>query len=303
MIQELIQEIIYNKTSLNEALTKAKVIAYRIKNDEFKIWLENELNGYPDKLNIPKYREVACTPKALLEGMFHDRYESRINPPAGISHDFFKEPVLFSISTIEQGVKEAEEDNDEFLFIPYISEFTDMISKFYPIPDNNIIVETGADVRVSSMRNIIEITKQKLLDTLLKLDEAFPDFDSAYSNNQENAKVASTIITNNIYGGNSPINVGVGNNIQQHSSTTVTTETINHTINELAKHGVDESSIEELKQIFAQKPDRQTISQKALGWIGKMGTKAIEKGIEMNLPKIIEEVNKVVEMYVNQPNN
>ena len=49
MIKDLIKDIAYDKISVTQALTRAKLIAYKIRNDTFKNWISNELNGYEAK--------------------------------------------------------------------------------------------------------------------------------------------------------------------------------------------------------------------------------------------------------------
>jgi hypothetical protein len=44
-----IQLEILSPASLSAVLRKAKVLAYRLKNQEFKNWIEHELNGYKDQ--------------------------------------------------------------------------------------------------------------------------------------------------------------------------------------------------------------------------------------------------------------
>lgn len=57
LIQELRNDVIDGKVSLATTLRKAKVLASLLKHDEFKIWIDKELNGYrQDDPNVPDYR-------------------------------------------------------------------------------------------------------------------------------------------------------------------------------------------------------------------------------------------------------
>jgi hypothetical protein len=46
LIQSIQQDILSTNVSLTNILLKAKVLAYQLKNDEFKQWVKNELDGY-----------------------------------------------------------------------------------------------------------------------------------------------------------------------------------------------------------------------------------------------------------------
>jgi len=54
-----IQTEILSTASLSTVLRKAKVLAYRLKNQEFKDWIEHELNGYDNVDSLPKYRRIS----------------------------------------------------------------------------------------------------------------------------------------------------------------------------------------------------------------------------------------------------
>ena len=55
MIKELIKDLTYDKISINQALTRAKLIAYEINNEDFKNWINKELNGYLTDNKLPEY--------------------------------------------------------------------------------------------------------------------------------------------------------------------------------------------------------------------------------------------------------
>lgn len=56
IIQSIQQDILNPNVSLANILLKAKVLAHRLHNDEFKQWVRNELDGYSEKELIPDYR-------------------------------------------------------------------------------------------------------------------------------------------------------------------------------------------------------------------------------------------------------
>ncbi|MCR9172893.1 MAG: hypothetical protein NXI10_10390 [bacterium] len=59
MIKELIRDIAYDKITVSQALTRAKLIARQVKNDTFTNWLNKELNGYEyDDALLPEYRKI-----------------------------------------------------------------------------------------------------------------------------------------------------------------------------------------------------------------------------------------------------
>ena len=51
-----LQSDILSSAPLSDVLRKAKVLAYRLKNQEFKDWVECEANGYRLGSPLPEYR-------------------------------------------------------------------------------------------------------------------------------------------------------------------------------------------------------------------------------------------------------
>jgi AbiTii len=41
-------------------LRKCRVLASRLQNDELKQWVQSELDGYRDEMEVPEYRHIHC---------------------------------------------------------------------------------------------------------------------------------------------------------------------------------------------------------------------------------------------------
>lgn len=55
-LDELIEQVVDEQATLNSVLLKAKVLAYNLRADNLKIWLEGEINGYNSEAVMPEYR-------------------------------------------------------------------------------------------------------------------------------------------------------------------------------------------------------------------------------------------------------
>jgi hypothetical protein len=140
----------------------------------------------------------------------------------------------------------------------------------------------------------LNITKQKLIDTLLELDKNFPDMENDFEPSKENIEKAKTIINTNIYGGNVNTNVGLGDNVNQSQNLTINNQLFEKKIEEIRNLGINEEQIEEIINIVNSENDKISLSKKLMTWVGKISTKAIEKGIEMNIPVLIEKIQELI---------
>lgn len=59
-IELIVEGLVSSDKKLSDILLKVHILAYKIKNEELKTWINNELNGYVEK-DKPDYRIVASS--------------------------------------------------------------------------------------------------------------------------------------------------------------------------------------------------------------------------------------------------
>ncbi|RXM42669.1 hypothetical protein [Flavobacterium sp. YO64] len=293
MIKELIEDLTFNRINLAQALTRAKIIAYKIKNEQFKEWLQSEINGYANK-ELPQYRNIDCDVFAEIVEPFSGKRTipidvSSLENEVDNQYSFYKMRMTQSIGTLEIGLEKDREKGNGYGYMYLPLELTRTISQM--CDDGENITAIKRRVQLSQIDFIIEQTKQKLLDTLLELNDAFPDFENSFSNsNNVNEQKVQTIINHNIYGNNSNSNIGIGDNITQNINNENSLEEL---VKELQKIGVEKIEIEKIETIIKTEP-KESLSKKALGWVGNVASKAIEKGVELQVPILIETISKYI---------
>src|SRR5699024_9724626 len=100
---------------------------------------------------------------------------------------------------------------------------------------------------------------------------------------KSNNKKVQNIITQNIYGNHSNSNIGVGENIQL---TIIPSPQIGDLIQDLHDLGVPKEDTDKMREIVSDSKDKD-IAKKIFEWVGNLSTKAIEKGVELQIPTII----------------
>lgn len=292
MIKELIKDISYDKISLDQALTRAKLIAYKIDNDEFISWISRELNGYDDLDIIPEYRELHCDIVARVENPYNG---TRLVPidltefDRSIDGNLYKFNYTLSIFGVEQNLEAVKHSNEQYGYIDFPIEIVRDISKL--VQQNNISA-VSRKMQFSQLHNILSITKQMLLDTLLELNKAFPDLEDEYMNDDKK-DTASQIITTYIYGNNASSNVGVGKDFTQGISNSYT-EKVEQVLNDLRQLGVPNEDINELEDIINNEPDKNKLGAKFLAWSSALMTKAVEKGIDVKVPEVLDAIQNLI---------
>ncbi|MFO0477638.1 MAG: hypothetical protein ACK50L_02490 [Bacteroidota bacterium] len=296
MIKELIRDIAFDKITVSQALTRAKLIAYEIKNEIFKSWLSKELNGYEfEDVLLPKYRKIWSEIQLTAEFPFGKIHTFPV--VLDETNKEFAEKLNFHratepIAIIEQNVAQMK-DGKGSIHLP--GGMVQLLGELYSthIEAQGGVIRSGKrTIGKVQLSNIIELTKQKLIDTLQELEEQFPEIDNKYIMNEENDKKVGNIITNNIYGNNNPLNVAAGDNIKQGD--------INFTINKghlekLKEYGVDDSALQELTVIDKVTPQgNPERKSKIMGWLGKVTASLAAKGVYESIPQVVEYVGSLM---------
>ena len=214
MINDLIKDLAFDKIPLSQALNRAKLISYKINNSDFKEWLQSEISGYKD-MELPKYRIIGCEVFAEIFDPMRGGTRtipmdvSNLEDTLDLKHSFYSMRMAQSIGTLENGLEKDKESNYGYMY--FAPEFAKTLADMSP--DGQFITAVKRRVYLSEIDYILEQTKQKLLDTLLELDNAFPDLENTFSNNKDDEQKAQTIIHHNINGNHTNSTIGVGINL------------------------------------------------------------------------------------------
>lgn len=220
MIKILINELATDKINLSQALTRSKVIASTLNNQIFKKWLIKELEGYDSEQDsmLPEYRRLMCFSYLTIDCGFGQIKNLPIiiesNDVLYPIFSFFNE--VEAIYSIEATIATI---NTPKCVIPYPSDLVLTLANLFQNQLGNAAAR-GAykEISKTQLYGIINLTKQKLLNMLLELNEQFPNIDNEFALTNESSSIIQNIITTNIYGAGNPINIAAGENTQQNSN-------------------------------------------------------------------------------------
>ncbi len=296
MIKEIIRDLAFDRITVSQALTRAKLIAHQIKNETFKAWLNKELSGYEnDDTILPDYRKVWAEIHLTAELPYGQTHTFPVVFPDNrkdLDDLWNYHRVISPISIIELDIEHLSEGNGT-IYLP--GGAVQKIGELYKVKVQSLggVIRNGKrTIGKAQLANIVELTKQKLIDTLQDLEEQFPELDNKYIMNEENNTKAQNIITNNIYGNNNPLNVAAGESIKQGD--------IDFTINEaqydkLRELGVQEVEVEELKSLDNELPKGNPERKgKIMGWLGKVTASLTARGIYDAIPELVENVGDLI---------
>ncbi|HLO51613.1 MAG TPA: hypothetical protein VK211_24580, partial [Kamptonema sp.] len=185
LIMSLLRQIQDNSCNpdfqVADLLRQCKILAARLDYEPLKIWVENELNGYPNKENLPEYRIIKklVWQGDFMNGVYH--YKNYIFYP-NIPEHFIEESEIYILS-FPQGVsslKQLTDTHKSDLRFPVPSEAVNMMGQFVKILSLGYVCTSAARViNVSSVVNILDTIKTKILDFTFEIEAENPEAGNA----------------------------------------------------------------------------------------------------------------------------
>ncbi len=171
-IDSIIEDIVNSQIKLSDTLIKTQVLAFKIKNEKFSEWLNDELNGYVDKVR-PLYR---CISAVVLGNLIVDAgfrgVVTRKNYPLPIEllGDDIKENLY--IASLDAKVSELEvlaaTEGTLRVFLPH------SLGALLDIHITPWHVDTSwQSISQTSIIGILTTIKSTLLNFLLNLNKEF----------------------------------------------------------------------------------------------------------------------------------
>lgn len=168
LVDRIIQDLGEDKP-IKGILLKAQIVASKLNNNDFKTWIENEQNGYPDASNLPDYRVLNAIVKADLSIPFSG-YVRNYTIPAGIYDDpiieecICKVRITHSLQEIET-IYENKKGGNVSTNLPAMT-YTE-VNKYV----SGNVEQLKQEFSVASLIHIVDIFKSKLLSFFLDIEK------------------------------------------------------------------------------------------------------------------------------------
>jgi hypothetical protein len=300
LISEIRDDILNTAVPLASILRKAKVLAYKLKSEELKTWVDQELSGYggvsPD--GLPDYRRFRvrsyCT--------FTNGFWVLSNQPAPI-HRFKDQEAIdaaelhaagASVSVLESSL---QSDNQTFNS-PWESPLLDYLNQSGLLEHGVRCIGAHRSIGRGTIEHVLDSIRTRLLNFLLEIEEMNPDSDSVpplkkVPPTQTDRMVRSLIIGNNNV-------VAAGEQISQTVEMRVERGDLASLKAELKRIGVDDQDTDELET--AIKSDGPASKDKKFGakvceWMGNLTKKMLNGGGKLVITTAPGVIEKALSAY------
>lgn len=277
LVADLKAEILDSNSELPAILRRAKVLAYSLKSEELKQWVELELGGYPVSAEgLPAYRKAP----AQNVGNFSGPVGARMNGvpiPIGSLPDHAKDWAREVLIVEGVGSLQTHARSDEDLLqanwpADLIAEVQDDVYQGYSL------VMAWKPLTRARIMQVLESIRNSLLNFILELEDQFPE---ETSSDQTISSIppdgVSNIFHYYIVGDHNVVASGGG--FTQTVVQSFEKGDLASLLSYLTQLGVEEDDFDELKAALEEEktPRRDgSFGPKVAEWLGKMVSKAAQ---------------------------
>ncbi|MCL5959400.1 MAG: hypothetical protein M1358_08805 [Chloroflexi bacterium] len=277
LLGEIRDAAVDSEVSLSVVLRKSKVLAARLGHEAFKKWVDQELNGYRLKGELPEYRIISVESRGYFSGPFGSGLNNAPIPPGCLPENFRE---LASIVYLTDGVSAYEalvkQGGGSTCQSPWpadlivsvgseIYEGLNCLSAWRVIPSNSLVA-------------VLDTVRNRILNFVLEIEEEAPEAGEAKPGTRPlPGERVNQVFNTYILGGNNNLASG-SSNFTQNVVNTVQKGDFDSLRSYLASLGVSAKEIQELEKAIQQDGEPQhprQFGEKVAGWIGKMTSKAV----------------------------
>lgn len=299
LLRDIQNSAVSSESKVTDLLRKCKILAARLGNKNFELWIENELSGYKSKEKLPSYRIIRNVEiKGHFGGPFGSGLRNASIPPAcldkKIQEILISEYLMSGISVYEELLFTSDTGTFQ-VSIP--SDFLVLYGdKIY---ENMSCLEAWKVIPRGIIVGLIDDVRNRVLSFALEIEKVNPEAGEAPLNTEPiPQKSVSQIFNTHIYGNIGAISSGNENTVQY--------QTININNNfdglkqELQKLGINDDDIKSLENSIKgdKHKDKEQLGEKTTSWLLKMISKAASGALKISIATATEVLPKLICNYL-----
>jgi AbiTii-like protein len=301
LLDQIIELLSSDKANLTDALLKTKVLLHQIGKKELAAWVNSELNGYPDDVEVPPYRVLNMHVRAN----FMNPGWRATDHPIPLGHLTPKQRENLEIGKARESLAVLEDlasQNDGgSLQRPIPMEANGILSK--GLASGFRVQQAWCQISPHDLKGIVVAVRSRLLDFLLELKSSAGNT-ATDTNLQEKVRGfdATSLFNNAIFGPNTTIVVGHHNTQTLHNQ--IAANDFAALSHELATVGVSASEIAELKRAIDQdrlESGKPSLEGKTGNWLTRLLSRAAQGAMDVSVEQLSTVGVRALMAYLGMP--
>lgn len=259
---------------LPDLLRKCAILAARLKNDEFRTWVDHELNGYDNGARVPTYRILSIQARGDFFGPFGSGLRNAPIPPSSLPEDLRHHAETAYIMQSVASLADILDSSDSDLRMPWPPDLTVLVAgDIYE--DGNCAVAWKVISR-GQIAGVLDTVRNRILAFVLEIEAAAPDPGSWPSNSVPLPQEQVSHVFQTYIQGNAS-NVILGSSEFSVSSVTVNAGDLESLLAAMRSLGLSESEMAALKVAIERDGiagTRTSLGKRVTKWLGEATAKA-----------------------------
>ena len=301
LIQELQNDILDPKTNLSSILRRARVLASILRNEEFKKWVDDELNGYKgNNEEIPDYRQAHVESFGDFVNPLGNQWKNVPIPTLNL-HDRTKKFATEFL--LAEGVRALESHiaSDSPCFnAQWPANLVAIISDKIYVESN--CISAWKSISRGQVEQVLDTVRNRLLGFVIELQERYPEIGESEDAISKVPKEQISSVFNTFIFGNNNV-VASGSDIDQEVHQQIHENDLDALLRYMELIGIPANDAKELKKAIEEDGPRTEpgkFGSKVVDWISKMTKKAIEGTLDVAIssaPTLIKKASKALLGY------
>jgi hypothetical protein len=288
LIDEIIGLLSSEQASLTDVLLKTKILLHKIGQKDLVEWVNHELNGYPQSVELPAYRILRCEIHANMANVAFQA----TNHPLPLWHLTQEQREMLRQVSLRQSLSVLEKlvsSSAGHLESPIEMEFNGLLGK--SLSPGTRIQRAWRDFSSAEIRGVIVQVRSRLLDFCLEIKPNLVDDESTNTvKTTTDMNGTKAIFQDAIFGNNANVTIQMGAGNNQSVNVSSNPGDFDALAKELMNLKVAYAELAELKAAIDADHGFEVAVRKEFGpnvksWIKKMLCKASEASwqIELNI--------------------
>lgn len=275
LLRDIQDAAVDGSSDLETLLRKCRILASRLQNEDFKFWVQSELDGYKNDRLVPDYRKFQGNPYGNFSGFAGRQLKNALIPESCIPKKYRDQLTAIElregVGSLIDLVKDCNTGSiqkiwpaDAYrLFGHQIYENMHLLQAWIPIPKNLLV-------------GILSTVRNRILNFALEIESSNPDAGEAALNQRPIPEErVSQIVNNYIFG--TVGSVASGYDINQTNQQTIHAGNFESLANFLRNTGFNDTDIIDLGGILKteQPPQKGGFGPKVKEWLTRVAEGAV----------------------------
>jgi AbiTii len=277
LVRKIRDGVVDANVSLPTILREAKIMAVVLNNKELRTWIDRELGGYPEEVELPPYRRL----KSPVLGNFSARFIGNLTGyqlPVSLMPETFRKmaeslSITNSVKEIEALVATATGD----LRRTWPTEATLLLRDHTGVNPDFEIMEVYQPITKSQLEGVLDAVRNHLLDFVLGLQELDPNvLDSEEALSGISREDVRQVFNVTVHGDHNVLASGAG--ITQQVRQGVSPRDKASLLGYLKEVGVEANDLAALDEAIEADgvPVGHALGTRVKEWLGRIAAKAVE---------------------------